>query len=133
MARHHRVIAWEKRLKQVFDKIDDSLERRYGHLYPLHPARARRGTTSNKAHDGLFNVGAAFSAGFGSKHGRGYVVRIRMVTLARVPPRMRGMIEREVVRMLRRELAKAFPKRQLKVSRDGRIYKIHGDLSLGRL
>lgn len=117
----------------VFDRIDDALESKYGHLYPLHPARARRGATANKAYDGLFNVGAAFSAGYGSEHGRGYIVRIHMVTLSEVPDSMREMIEEEAVRMLRTQLAKAFPKRQLKVSRDGPVYKIHGDLSLGRV
>jgi len=133
MARHHKLIAWEKRLKRVFDRIDDMLESKYGHLYPLHPARAGRGTTSNKAYDGLFNVGAAFTPGFGSEIGRGYIVRIRMVTLSKVPRKVRRKIEKRVVKMLRKELAREFPRRRLRVSRDGRIYKIHGDLSLGRL
>ena len=53
---------WERKLKRVFDDIDDYLEEKYGHLYTLHPARAERGETSNKEQDGLFNVGATFSA-----------------------------------------------------------------------
>ena len=80
--RTHQAIAWEKKLKRVFDSIDDHLENKYGARYRLHPTRPRRGTTSNKEHDGLFRVGAAFSAGFGSKHGRGYVVEIRMARQA---------------------------------------------------
>ena len=133
MVRHHKAVAWEKHLRMVFDKIDDALESKYGHLYPLHPARARRGTAANKAYDGLFNVGAAFSAGFGSEHGKGYIVRVQMVTLSSVPTDIREVIEEEVATMLRTGLAEAFPKRQLTVSRDGPVYKIHGDLGLGRV
>lgn len=129
--RHPKAIAWEDRLKRVFDAIDDRLEDRYGHLFPLHPARPARGRTANRESDGLFDVGAAFSAGFGSKIGRGYVVEIRMATLSHVPAPVREDIEREVVRLLKAGLANEFPGRKLRVSRDGNVYKIHGDLSLG--
>ena len=56
-----------------------------------------------------------------------------MVTLAKVPRDVRTKIEGEVVRLLRDELPKAFPGRTLKVDRDGPVYKIHGDLSLGKV
>ncbi len=129
--RHPKAIAWEERLKRVFDAIDDQLEDRYGHLFPLHPARPARGRTANRESDGLFDVGAAFSAGFGSRHGRGYVVEIRMATLTRVPAPIREDIERDVVNLLREGLAREFPAQKLGVSRDGPVYKIHGNLSLG--
>ncbi len=58
---------WEKTLKEIFDIIDDYIEDKYGFLYPLHPSRPQRGRTANKSSDGLFNIGAAFSAGFGSR------------------------------------------------------------------
>ena len=77
--RHPRLIEWEKKLKRTLDIVDDYLEDKYGQLYELHPSRAYRGTTSNKAHDGLFNIGASFTAGYGSKYGRGYVVDIDMI------------------------------------------------------
>ena len=83
------VTRWEEKLKRVFDHIDDRLESKYGDKYPLHPARPKQGTTANKEEDGLFNVGAAFSAGFGSKRGRGYVVQVRMSTLSGVPAHVR--------------------------------------------
>ena len=124
------VTRWEEKLKQVFDRIDDHLEERYGADYPLHPARAKRGAAANREDDGLFNIGAAFSAGYGSEHGRGYVVEVRMSTLSTVPEQVRNAIENEVVGLLENELPKAFPDRHLKVVRDGAVFKIIGDLGL---
>ena len=126
--RHHAVIAWEKKLKAIFDSIDDELEETYGDRYPLRSARAKHGTTSNKEHDGLFRIGASFSAGFGSKHGRGYIVEVRMVTAKAVSDSVRREIEDRVVARLREALSRAFPDRDLRVSLDGHVYKIHGDL-----
>lgn len=127
---HPRLQEWERRLKAVFDQIDDLLEDRYGKAYPLHPARAVRGSTANKEDDGLFNVGAAYSAGYGSAHGAGYVVEVRMVTLAGVDASIRKHLEEEVVAMLAQKLPEAFPGRHMVVKRDGRVYKICGDLSI---
>jgi hypothetical protein len=127
-----RVRAWERKLKRVFDRIDDTLEERYGRLYKRHPNRPPRGTTANKESDGLFNVGASFSAGFGSELGRGYVVNVRMATLARVSPEDQKRIEDTVAERLKEELPKAFPGRELHVDRDGPVYKIYGDLSLSK-
>ncbi len=128
--RHPLTEAWEDRLRRVFDRIDDYLEDRYGGKYPLHPARPPRGTTASKEQDGLFNVGASFTAGYGSQHGPGYVVEVRMVTLSRVPYFLRQKIEEEVAELLRRELPKEFPGRELRVECDGPVYKIYGDLRL---
>lgn len=122
---------WEQTLKRVFDRIDHRLEDQYGQLYPLHPSRPKRGKTSNPESDGLFNVGAVFTAGFGSERGPGYIVETQMATLSRVPDEVQERIEEEVVVMLKEELARDFPGRTLHVSRDGHVFKIHGDLSLG--
>ena len=120
---------WENILKKVFDEIDEALENRYGSRFPLHPARPFHGSTSSREQDGLFDVGASFSAGFGSKYGRGYVIDIDMVTLKSVPDDLKEQIERDVVRMLREKLPLYFPGRSLTVKRDGNIFKILGDLS----
>ena len=130
---HHARLLWESRLKRIFVKLDEYLEERYGRRYPLHPARAQRGSTANNAYDGLFNVGASFSAGIGSEYGPGYVVEVRMVTLSHIPVKVRAEIEDIALKYLRRELPVEFPDRELKVERDGQIYKIYGDLSLGIL
>jgi len=129
--RHPRATIWEEKLKKVFDRIDRYLENKYEGLYPLHPARPMSGMTSNPEQDGLFNIGAVFSAGYGSDFGSGYVVETRISTLSHVPDKVRRRIEKEVVTMLKKELVHEFPGRKLDVVRDGRVYKIYGDLTLG--
>ena len=129
--RHPRLLEFERTLQRLFDEIDDHLERVYGGLYELHPARPAHGRTASRAHDGLFNVGASFSAGYASALGRGYVVQVDLVTLERVPPDVRAAIEEEVAELARGMLPRYFPGRRLDVSLDGHTYKIHGDLSLG--
>lgn len=125
-----RVENWEEKLKRLFDEIDDEIELRFGTLYDLHPARPPRGATANKEQDGLFDIGASFSAGFGSEFGRGYVVDVDMVTLDRVPEEIRTHIEEEVVELIAEKLPRFFPDRILEVKKDGSVFKIFGDLSL---
>lgn len=131
--KHPRLVEFEASLKRLFDSVDDHLEERYGGVYQLHPARARRGATANKAQDGLFNVGATFTPGFGSKLGRGYIVQVDMVTLERVPADVRESIEQEVADLVSEKLPYYFPHRRLRVDRDRNSYKIHGDLRLGEI
>lgn len=128
--RHPKIIEWENKLKEVFDEIDDYLEDTYGNRYTLHPARAERDTTSNKASDGLFNVGASFTPGYGSELGRGYAVEIDMVTLEHVPKKVERQIEQDVINKLRLKLPNYFPGKNLEVNKDGRAIKIYGELTL---
>ncbi len=128
---HPQVSEFNKRLKHVFDRVDDYLEEKYGGEYPLHPSRPHRGVTSNKAQDGLFNVGASFTAGYGSEIGRGYVVDVDMVTLAHIPSDVRRRIEEDAIARVEEYLQEEFPDRELHVSKDRNTFKIHGDLSLG--
>jgi len=129
--KHPSLVKWERILQQALDDLDDLLEDRYGLRHRLHPARPSRGRTSSKSQDGLFDVQASFSLGLGSQYGKGYVVDVRMATLDRISPEQRQEIDRVVVDKLREELPEHFPGRNLQVSKDGDIIKIHGDLSLG--
>lgn len=125
---------WEARLKQVFDEIDAELEtENVDRKFRRHPARPPAGATSNREDDGLFDLGAAFTVGIGSQHGPGYVVQARIATLDSVPRAAQEKFEAEVVRRLEKKLPAAFPGVALHVDRDGPVYKIHGDLSLGSL
>lgn len=124
------ILEWEHTLRKIFDIIDDHLEDKYGYLYPLHPARPGRGHTSNKSSDGLFNIGAAFSAGFGSRFGRGWVVDVSMVTLSKIPENVKLQIDKEVIAELKRLLIEYYPERDISVEKDGNVFKIFGELGL---
>lgn len=129
--RHPRLIEWEDRLKKLFDEVDDFIEDKYGNFFSLHPNRPAKGATSNREHDGLFNIGASFTPGFGSEIGRGYVVDVDMITLDNVPENTEEEILNDVVYQVRKRLPSFFPERRLEISKDGNVFKIHGDFSLG--
>jgi hypothetical protein len=128
--RHRKAKEWEKRLKTVFDEIDVELEAAYGEHFDLHPSRPEHGTTSSREMDGLFNVGASYSAGFGSRFGPGYVVDIRLSTLQRIPNDLKLTLRDRVRTMLIEKLPAAFPGKELHVDQEKRHLRIHGDLSL---
>jgi hypothetical protein len=124
---------WEQKLKSILDDLDEILENEFGDKFPLHPARPERGVTASKSQDGLFDISANFTLGLGSEHGKGYVIDIRMVTLEKIPEEIEDRIEKVAVQYLHQKLQDAFPDKKLRVSRDGPVIKLHGDLSLGEL
>lgn len=126
----HKVRQFDNKLKKIFDLIDDYLENNYGNKYRLHPNRPKRGATANKASDGLFNVGASFSAGYGSVYGRGYVVDVDIATLDNVPESVQQQIEKDVVDLLKEIIPGHFPGQDIKINRDGGVLKIYGELIL---
>jgi hypothetical protein len=121
---------WELKLKSVFDEIDHILEEEFKGDYALHPSRPARGKTSNPEMDGLINVGASFSAGFGSQFGPGYVVEIRMSTLSHVSKKVKLEMRDTVQALLKQKLPVAFPDQELFVDQERNHLRIHGDLSL---
>jgi len=131
--RHPKALAWEAKLKTLFDAIDERMEARHGRRFRRHPARPPHGGTASREQDGLFNVGASFTAGYGSRHGAGYLVEVQVRSLDPVPPEDQRAFEDEVAALLRKRLPHVFPGRTLTVERDGKRYKIFGDLKLGRL
>ena len=131
--RHPNLIKWEKELKSVLDEIDVLLEERYGNKYDLHPARRKHGSTSNRSHDGLFDIRGDFTLGLGSNKGRGYVVDIDLKTLEKIPNAVIEQIENDTIKELKNRLSKAFPGKELTVEKDGNVIKIVGDLSLGNI
>lgn len=127
-----KLARWEAKLDSILHAIDIKLEEKYGHKWPLHPARPQSGVAANPQYDGLFRLTASFSAGYGSQLGAGYVLRIEIVTLQAIPAAEREAIEAVAVEMVRAGLKKTFPKRKLAVERDGPVYKIYGDLDLDK-
>lgn len=121
---------WEATLRRIFSEIDVSLENTYGISYPLHPSRLHRGEAANNAYDGLFSVGASFSAGYGSVYGRGWVFDIHMSTLSPVDGELTEKIYHDAVLLLRKLLKKYYPERNIRVKKDGKVYKIFGDLQI---
>ena len=124
-----RLAEWENKLHQLLREIDEKLEDKYGHKWPLHPSRPPRGTAANPQYDGLFRLTASFTAGYGSELGPGYVYRVEIVTLTKIPGYIVEEIEQEAAEMMRDGLPEIFPDRQMAVERDGRVFKIYGDLS----
>lgn len=128
---HAKMNAWDDRLKELFDRIDAELEERYHGAWALRRNRPALGETTNPEADGLFNIGAVFTPGYGSAYGRGYLVDITLATAEEPGAQKRREIEEQVAALLERLLPEYFPDRELTLSRDGSMYKIHGDLSLG--
>ena len=131
--RHPSALRFEATLKEAFDRIDHELEQRYGDRFPRLAHRPASGETENPEMDGLFNIGAAFSAGYGSPLGAGYIVEVRIATPASVPPAVQEEVEAFVVERLRDLLPVVFPDRRMSVDREGHVFKIYGDLSLGQV
>jgi len=130
---HPKMAAFEARLKNLFDEVDHYIEDLYGDTYPLHPVRPARGKTANPEADGLFNIGANFTPGFGSELGRGYLIDVSMSTLEKVDTDVRRKIYETTARKVRELLPLHFPERELHVRRDKNHYKIQGDFRLGDL
>jgi hypothetical protein len=125
--------AFDNRMKEMFDEIDDVLEEKYGDLYPLHPNRPSRGSTSNKAADGLFNVGVQFTAGYGSELGRGYTVDMNIATLEKIPENEREELLLFTVELIQEKLPIFFPGKNQTCERDRNLFKILGNFQLGSL
>jgi len=128
---HPKTIEFDDRMKKLFDEVDNFIEDLYGGRYNLHPTRPARGQTSNPEADGLFNIGANFTPGFGSNLGRGYSIDVSISTLEKVDEDLRREIYEAAAEKVKELLPVHFPERELDVKRDGNHFKIQGDFSLG--
>ena len=68
----------EKKLSDLCQALDNHLEDKYGEHYKIHPNRLKRGKGANPSFDGLFSTSLAFTLGYGSKYGRGYVMNVEI-------------------------------------------------------
>ncbi|MCL1921076.1 MAG: hypothetical protein FWG50_08365 [Kiritimatiellaeota bacterium] len=131
--RNPRVEHWEEKLDTLLRRVDERLELEYGGIVPRHPARPAHGETGNPQNDGLFRITATFTPGFNSRLGKGYVVTIEPVTLADFPQDAWRKIERKACRLINAGLESVLPGRNLRLHRDGNVWKITGDLSLDKI
>ncbi len=133
MIKHYKLQQWDNKLKSICDEVDAWLESEYGDLYRLRPNRPERGETFNPEMDGLFNIQAVFTPGYGSEKGRGYIIEIEYSTLETVSPEVKKNIDDIVISMIRKRLGTEFPGRELEIGIDKNMIKIWGDLSLGAI
>jgi len=130
---HPKMIEFDNRMKKLFDEVDAYIEDLYGEDYPLHPVRLSRGQTANPEADGLFNIGANFTPGFGSEFGRGYLIDVSIATLNKVDENFRQRVYETAAKKVEELLPVYFPERQLSVRQDKNQYKIIGDFNLGEI
>ena len=128
---HPKTVEFDARMKKLFDEVDNYIEDLYADKFLLHPVRLPRGETSNPESDGLFNIGANFTPGFGSELGRGYIISVSISTLEHVDEKKRNEIYEAAARKVSELLPVHFPERKLTVNRDRNQFKIQGDFSLG--
>ena len=121
----------ENNLSLLCQNLDNYLEDEYGSRYRIHPNRLKRGLGSNPRFDGLFSTAMAFTLGYGSNTGRGYVVEVDIRTLDRVSPEERQEINDAAFSYIQSNLKEVFPDRDLSIVKDGNLMKIVGDFSLG--
>lgn len=120
----------ENNFSHLAQALDNSLEDSFGEKYSIHPNRLRRGKGSNPSYDGLFATTIAFTLGYGSHHGRGYIVNVDIRTLDFVTSEEREEIKNFAFEFINKNLCNFFPDRKLEIVKDGKLLKIVGDFSL---
>ena len=123
----------EERMALLCQDLDNHLEDIYGDRYKIHPNRLKRGQGSNPSFDGLFSTSMAFTLGYGSKYGRGYIVDVEVRTLDKVSQYDRIHITSTAFAFLKTKLKEYFPDHDLDVVQDGPVMKVVGDFGLGEV
>lgn len=131
MSTHPKQLVLEGTMRKMCDELDHRLEESFGLAYPRHPNRPARGKAASVAYDGLFSTGTQFTLGYGSDHGRGYIVSVEMRTLSRVKKEDEKAVEEATVAIINELIPQYFPEREIKLKKDGKVYKLVGDFSLG--
>ena len=75
----------------------------------------------------------AFTLGYGSKYGRGYIVNVDVRTLDKVSQYDKVHITSSAFAFLKSNLKEYFPDHELDVVQDGNVMKIVGDFGLGEV
>lgn len=121
----------EQQMAKLCQALDNWLEDGFGENWPIHPNRMKRGTGANPSFDGLFSTSVAFTLGYGSKSGRGYLVNVDIRTLKFVTSQEKTEVLDAAASFLRNNIEEYIPDRKLDVVKEGNLIKIVGDFSLG--
>lgn len=128
---HYKQQQLEDQLRALCDDLDEYLEDTYGNEFSLRPNRPKRGTAASNQYDGLFATSSAFTLGYGSAYGRGYVVTLTLCTFDWIDEARRKEIMDDAFQYVSAILPHYFPDRKLSIVHDGNVMKIVGDFSLG--
>lgn len=131
MSSHPKQIELESVMRRMCDELDDHLEDLFGDHYPRHPNRPARGKAASVAYDGLFSTGTQFTLGYGSELGRGYILSVELRTLSQVRQEDELAVEKAAAEKIEQLIPKYFPERAIRLEKDGKVYKLVGDFSLG--
>ena len=131
MSAHPKQIALEKTMNELCVELDNYLEDTFAGIYPIHPNRPKRGKAASPEYDGLFSTGIEFTLGYGSKFGRWYIVDIDIRTLSLVAEEEKEKVGEASIAKITELLPKYFPNRKIDVEKDGNVFKLVGDFSLG--
>lgn len=123
----------ENKLSQLCQALDNHLEDKFGEHYRIHPNRLKRGQAANPTFDGLFSTSLAFTLGYGSQYGRGYVMNVEIRTLDKVSQYDRANIEADAFKFVSENLKTFIPDNNLDIVHDGNVMKVIGDFSLGEV
>ena len=123
----------EKQLSLLCQALDNHLEDKYGEHYTIHPNRLKRGKAANPTFDGLFSTSLAFTLGYGSKYGRGYVMNVEIRTLDKVSQYDKADIEADAFKYVSENLKTYIPDHDLDIVQDGNVMKVIGDFNLGEV
>ena len=119
----------EDQFSVMIQALDNALEDNFGTEYKLHPNRPKRGVGANPSYDGLFATTVAFTLGYGSTYGRGYIVNVDFRTLECISSEKKKEILDFTFCFLCDKISFFVPNRQLSVVHDGKLIKIVGDFS----
>lgn len=132
MGRISQLEKWEERLLQMMDEVDAIMEQKYCCKFKLKPNRLPHKTGITRDSDGLFDLGISFSAGLTSKYGPGYVFQVRIATSDQISAELQNQIEEEILSLVKTKLPKYFPGLDINVAKEGKTFRIYGDLSLDK-
>jgi hypothetical protein len=128
---HPKMEAWDALVQEALAATDRRMEEVFGQNAKLRENRPAHGQTWNPQSSGLFNVRLDFTTGAGSELGPGYVLDLEVAGYDEPDGITRKRYIEACRIILQEELDARLPGRSLRFERDGAVWKLQGDFSLG--